>query len=220
MQNRWMKHLTMLLLAWCLSACAVGSGGFDQADYFPGGVGIYSFGGGGISKENYKLIEVAQSEYSPYKDRRVWSEDKPAYSPSATMLGLTRYYPLHVRWKLKDGREFILENIDVRAIMREYFKTNKKTIQLQWQREKRSRDRVGDFSDAILVHDIKGDQLILKWIVTINLTPVEQRLQPNGVANKWILKDEEYVVTTIPGTATQGIDFNQRWEYKIPAKKP
>lgn len=135
------------------------------------------------------------------------------------MLGLTRYYPLHVRWKLKDGREFILENIDVRAIMHEYFKTNKNTIQLQWQRDKREWQD-GDSLTATLVHDIQENQLILKWIVRLNMTPLAERFKKNGEANFWQRKTEEYIVTRIPGKQTQGIDFNQRWENKIPVKKP
>lgn len=219
----WIKRCLMLLLAYCLAACASNSGSAwnppypGERDFFPGGVGVYSFGGGGISKEHFQNIEIAQSAYSPYQKDRTWLNDRPSNTPSATLLGLNAYYPLHVRWKLKDGREFMLENIDIRAIMREYFKTNKQTIQLQWQRERRPWE-VGDDQDATLIHDIKDDTLILKWNVTLNLTPSGKRLQPNGAANKWIFKNEQYVITTIPGVPTQGLNFNERWEFNRPVK--
>lgn len=213
----------MLLLAYCLAACASNSGSAwnppyqGERDFFPGGVGVYSYGNG-QTKENFSNIERAQSSYSPFKKDRSWTDFGGTRVPSANLLGLNAYYPLHVRWKLKDGREFMLEDIDIRVIMREYFKTNKQTIQLQWQRERRPWE-VGDDQDATLIHDIKDDTLILKWNVTLNLTPSGKRLQPNGAANKWIFKNEQYVITTIPGVPTQGINFNERWEFNRPVKQ-
>lgn len=219
----WIKRCLMLLLAYCLAACASNSGSVwnppyqGERDFFPGGVGVYSYGNG-QTKENFSNIERAQSSYSPFQKDRSWTDFGGTRVPSANLLGLNAYYPLHVRWKLKDGREFMLENIDIRAIMREYFKTNKQTIQLQWQRENRKRDPVGDYDDATLIHDIKDDTLILKWHVVINRTPPGQRLLPNGAATRWNLVDEQYVITTIPGVPTQGLNFNERWEFNRPVK--
>lgn len=121
---------------------------------------------------------------------------------------LQMYYPLSVRWELKDGRQFIAENIDVRAAMQTYFKTH--DIQLQWQREKRASKSFGDYVPAF-VHEVKDDGVVLKWLVTLNLTPVAQRFSATGAANKWHFKDEEYIVTTIQGTPTSGIDFDKKW---------
>ncbi len=119
------------------------------------------------------------------------------------------YYPLHVRWKLKDGREFILENIDTAALMREYFKTHK--LQLQWQREGRPQAKVGEGS-PLLAHEVKDDTVILKWVITINRTPVNERLTPTGAANYWDTYDEEHVVAVLKGIPTSGIDFRKTRE--------
>lgn len=126
------------------------------------------------------------------------------------MLSLYAYYPLHVRWKLKDGREFMLENIDIRAIMSDYFKNHE--IQLQWQREGRARDRIGD-SGPLLTHEVRDDTVRIKWVITTNHTPVNQRLTSTGAATRWIFTDEEYLVATIKGVPTSGIDFNKKWEF-------
>ncbi len=125
------------------------------------------------------------------------------------MIGLQAYYPLHVRWKLKDGREFILEDIDVRAIMREYFKTN--DIKLPWQREGRTKLESSDF-DPLLTHAVKDDSLIIKWVIRTNSTPIAQRFLPSGAATKWDTSNEEYLVIAIPGRLTSGIDFNKTYE--------
>ena len=105
----------------------------------------------------------------------------------------------------------MLENIDVRAIMREYFKTH--DLKQQWQRENRPRAKVGDGS-AILGHEIKGDTVIIKWYLQINRTPIDQRLTATGAATKWDFVDEEYFVTSIPGKPTSGIDFDNRSEVR------
>jgi hypothetical protein len=125
------------------------------------------------------------------------------------MVGLNRYYPLSVRWKLKDGREFILDKVDLSPIMREYFKTHR--IELQWQREKRSRAR-GDY-EATLVHQVKDDTVLIEWVVTVNNTPYDQRFSPKGGANLWTFSDERYLVTTLKGIPTSGIEFDKGWEF-------
>ena len=141
-----------------------------------------------------------------YTNQRSWRQLFVTGSqPSPNLNTLSAYYPLHVRWKLKDGREFMLENIDIRAIMREYFKTH--DLKQQWQRESRPRAKVGDGS-AILAHEIKDDAVIIKWYLQINRTPVSQRLTPTGAATKWDFIDEEYFVISIPGKLTSGIDFD------------
>ena len=117
----------------------------------------------------------------------------------------------HLMWKLKDGREFILEDIDLRGIMREYFKAN--DIKLQWQREGRPKAKVGD-AEPLLTHEVKDDTVRIKWVITTNHTPVDMRILPSGAATKWQTTDEEYLVTTIHGKPTSGIDFNKTYETK------
>lgn len=221
-----MKQLgKQLLIACCLlgalflSACASGSGGPSGAthgrDYFPGGSADYAWG---VSqkKEDFANVERAQSEYSPYTTQRVWIDFQASSRASAGIIGLQAYYPLHVRWKLKDEREFILENIDISAIMREYFKTH--DLQLQWQREGRPKGKVGD-SGPLLTHEVKDDTVRIKWVIYINRTPVDQRLTANGAATKWDIVQEEHLVTTIQGVPTSGTDFNKHWEFNCPGPK-
>ncbi|MDT8992062.1 hypothetical protein RQP54_14410 [Curvibacter sp. APW13] len=216
--ERWMHALGLLALVGGLWGCAGTSGvarvdGMPSAserqepDVFPGGLNGYNWGYG-QTFENFANVEIAQSEYSPQKDVLWWGRDTPSLGTGATMGLLTAYWPLHVRWKLKDGREFILENIDLRPIMREYFRTHR--IELQWQREKRER-MFGDFDAATLIHQVKDDTVLIEWVVTINKTPPDQRILPNGKAARWEFADERFPVTTLKGQPTSGIDFtNQR----------
>ena len=174
-------------------------------DYFPGGDRWYSWGPA-QSKENFANVERAQWATGMYTKQRSWGPMSVSSSVVTPNLNaLAAYYPLHVRWKLKDGREFMLENIDIRAIMREYFKTH--DLKQQWQRESRPQAKVGD-GKAILAHEIKDDALIIKWYIRINRTPVDQRLTSTGAATKWDVIDEEHFVTSIPGKPTTGIDFD------------
>jgi hypothetical protein len=171
----------------------------------PGGYWMYSFGSGQTG-DNFANVEFAQYDYAVWAGRS-WKAMGPKRRASANRLGLQSYYPLHVRWKLKDGREFILENIDTAAIMREYFKTHQ--LQLQWQKEGRPKAQVGDASPT-LAHEVKDDTVILKWVITINRTPVDKRLTPTGAANFWDTYDEEYIVAVLKGQATTGLDFDSK----------
>ena len=220
-----MKHLfkqrcvaCWLLGALALGGCAtgsgtgsgsIGSGGVGAVtqgrDYFPGGSPFYAWGGGGQSKESLVNLARAQYEYSASTKSRHWIDAQVSSVATATMIGLQAYSPMHVRWKLKDGREFILENIDFSAIMREYFKTH--DIQMPWQREGRPEDSVGDF-EPLLTHEVKDDTVRIKWVIRTNRTPVNQRLTAKGAATQWDIAREEFLVATLKGVPTSGIDFN------------
>jgi len=206
---RWISFVGLTL---SLLACASGpSGSAAQGrDYFLGGSLSYAWG---LSQkqEDFAQVEKAQSYYGLYAKVRSWQYLTTSSRASATIIGLQAYYPLHVRWRLKDGREFMLENIDIRAIMREYFKT--RDIQLQWQREGRSKDPVGD-SGPLLAHEVKDDTVRIKWVVYINRTPVDQRLTAKGAATKWDIVHEEHLVTTLQGVPTSDIDFNNWYEIR------
>ena len=179
-----------------------------QTDIFPGNVSSYSFGT--FQKpENFENVERAQFNDSPRNSAKVWVKLLPDARASGMLGNMSHYFPFDVRWKLKDGREFILENIDVRSISNDYLRKN--PIQLQWQREGRPRDRVGD-GDAILTFEVKDDSVLLKWAVRINRTPVNQRLTPTGAATKWDVYTEEYVMTALKGNSTSNIDFNKTYE--------
>lgn len=169
---------------------------------------MYSFGL--LQKPDDSIgIEIAQSYYGIWAESRSWARINPGRGASANRLGLQAYYPLHVRWKLKDGREFIAENIDVAAIIRESVTT--RSLQLQWQREGRPRAMIGDAA-PLLTHTVKDDIVILKWVITINRTPVNERLTPTGAATKWDTYDEEHEVAIIKGKPTNGIDFSKTYE--------
>jgi hypothetical protein len=213
--RRLSAGLPGLLVALSLVACAAkptadstGAPALSPAsgpDYFPGGDRWYSWGPA-QSKENFANVEQAQWATGMYTKQRSWgpiSVSRSKVTPNLNLL--PAYYPMHMRWKLKDGREFILENIDIRAIMREYFKTH--DLKQQWQRENRPRAKVGD-GGAVLGHEIKDDTVIIKWYIEINRTPVDQRLTATGAATKWDIVKEEHFVTSIPGKPTFGIDFD------------
>ncbi|MFZ2306892.1 MAG: hypothetical protein WAW73_02775 [Rhodoferax sp.] len=202
---KFLQRLALVLLLAALSACVSNPSMSAGADYFPGGSKFYSYGVV-QSKENFVNVERAQSNYGMYSKQRSWLDIRAERAPGSINM-LQAYYPLHVRWKLKDGREFILESIDIRAIMREYFKTH--DIRLQWQREGRQRDPIGDYNPS-LVHEVKDDTVIIKWFLRINGTPVGRRLAADGAATHWDIRDEQFIVTTLKGNPTSGIDF-ERW---------
>lgn len=169
---------------------------------------MYSFGL--LQKPDDSIgIEIAQSYYGIWAESRSWARINPGRGAAANRLGLQAYYPLHVRWKLKDGREFIAENIDVAAIIRESVTT--RSLQLQWQREGRPKAMIGDAA-PLLTHTVKDDTVILKWVITINRTPVNERLTPTGAATKWDTYDEEHEVAIIKGNPANGIDFSKTYE--------
>lgn len=178
-----------------------------QTDIFPGGVSSYSMGPF-QKKENFENVERAQRNESPRNAPLSWADIRPSTSAIGNLGNLQTYFPFDVRWKLKDGREFILENIDVRSISNEYLRRN--PIQLQWQREGRPRDRAGD-GDATLAFEVKDDTVLLKWAISINRTPVNQRFTATGAATKWDFVDEEFVMATLKGNPTSGIDFNTKY---------
>ena len=212
MKNSIQRFL-IICLALCLSACASASGGASGKtqgrDYFPGGVQFYSYGVS-QSKENFTNVDKAQSDYTFYAGSRHWIDITPRRSPSEFNL-LQSYSLLHVRWKLKDGREFMLKDMDMRPIMRDYFKAN--DIKVPWQKEKRLKADVGDLYPS-LVHEVKDDAVIIKWMVRTNETPASERFTSTGAATRWKFTDEEFLVTTIKGVPTSGIDFENRRDTK------
>lgn len=177
----------------------------------PGDYLFYSFGPG-QSFENFSNVKRAQYSYGPYVDVR-WREMGPQHRPTANLIGLQIYYPMHVRWELKDGRQFLLSYIDVPKIMREYFET--RHIDLQWQREGRLGIAFGDY-EAMLVPEIKGETFALKWIITINRTPVDKRVSAGGKTVAWDLFDEEHVVRVLEVAPTSNIDFDKIREFAVP----
>ncbi|MDT8991965.1 hypothetical protein RQP54_13925 [Curvibacter sp. APW13] len=220
--TRWIRWVGLLALVCGLWGCAASVGsvqsvapsanastaGTSQVKAgvapIPGGYWMYSYGPG-QTYANWANVELAQYDYALWAGRR-WRDMGAQGRASANKLGLQAYYPLHVRWKLKDGREFILENIDTAAVMREYFKTHQ--LQLQWQRERRPRDGLGDY-EPLLAHEVKDNTVILKWVITINRTPVNERTGPDGKTKPWDTYDEEHIVAVLPGNPTSGIDFTK-----------
>jgi hypothetical protein len=202
-------RLALLWLAVVFTACS-GTGALREPDYFPGNSPYYSFGVA-QSKENFVNVRRAQSAIGLYANDRAWGDSGPGIAPGTVSMVQT-YFPFSMRWELKDGRQFILENIDVRSIMKEYFKDKSNDITLPWQREGRQRDR-WDY-DPALVYEVKDDTVRLKWLITDIKTPPSQRFLPSGATTKWDLDRKEYLVKEIKGKPTQGIDFDQKWEFR------
>jgi hypothetical protein len=179
-----------------------------QTDIFPGNYWNYSFGTF-QKKENFENVDRAQFSAQARNQPRIWGDIKPQLSATGTLGMMQSYFPFDVRWKLKDGREFILENINVRDISNEYLRKN--PIQLQWQREGRPEAKVGE-GYPILAHEIQNDTVVLKWVIRINRTPVNKRLTATGASTKWDFVDEEHLMAVLKGVPTSSIDFNKTYE--------
>lgn len=182
--------------------------GSVQTDIFPGNYPYFSMGPF-QRKENFENVQRAQWNRAIGREAKVWSDLIPSTSATGNLGNLQSYRSLDVRWKLKDGREFILENIDVRSISNDYLRKN--PIQLQWQRENRSRYVYGDFN-PILSFEVSNDSVFIKWVITITRTPVSQRFTSSGAANRLETYEEEHVMAAIKGRPTSGIDFNKTYE--------
>lgn len=206
--QKLLRRFVLLGLALCLVACASHpTAPAQNAIPMPGDATTYGFGVS-QSKEDFANVEIAQLNFGMYKTQRSWQRILPNKG-SARYLGLRAYYPVDVRWKLKDGREFILEGIDTESVMRAYFQTNQ--LQLIHQREKRLRHPVGDYDPALQV-GVKNDTVVIKWLLILNHTPPSQRLQASGAVNPWNTEYEEHFVTAIKGQPTSGIDFSKTFE--------
>ena len=217
--NRLLTALALtaaLALASCASVPANTSGSgsantnpsqVSTSQPMPGDAQTYGFG---ISqtKEDFANVEIAQYFLGLYKTERWWG--RITVGRGANVIGLRAYYPVDMRWKLKDGREFMLENIDTVGIMREYFKTNQ--LELIHQRENRPRHPVGDY-DPALQFGVKDDTVVIKWLLILNRTPPGQRLQPSGAVNPWDTVHEEHFVIALKGKPTSGIDFTKTVEF-------
>lgn len=221
--KRWIERFLVassaLISALCMTACVANHplpvrGDENvfavriQTDLFPGNYPVYSFGSF-QKKENFANVEKAQSNVNPRNADRLWINIPISATASPNMGNLQSYFPFDVRWKLKDGREFMAQNIDVRGISNEYL--GKYPLQLQWQRENRRRDSVGDY-EPVLSFEIKDDAVLLKWVIRINRTPVNERLTSSGAATKWDVYGEEHIMAAIKGTPTSGINFNKQDE--------
>lgn len=201
----WCRWLTSLVLLLAFHGCATQSaapGTFDVP--IPGG--MYGWGSDqGI--EDFADVAVAQSELLMRGDHgsRMWQPITPTKYEAERIGGLRSYFPMRARWKLKDGREFILQSIDTAAIVRDYFSKHA-LFKVQWERENRA-FAVGDRWPT-LVYDIKGDSLRLRWVLPINRTPVSQRTPDR----REVIEREVYPIATIKGQPTSGLNFDARYE--------
>jgi hypothetical protein len=198
----------LLAVGMLLSACATGN--INERDYFPGNSPYYSFGIA-QSKENFANVKIAQVAKGLYSDHRTWGRFGAGIAPG-TVIMLQGYFPFSVRWELKDGRQFILENIDVRSIMKDYFREKSNDIALPWQKEGRPQN--SDDYDPALVYEIQDDSLRIKWLITEIKTPIERRYSPSGARLPWDLDRQQYLIKEIKGSPTQGIDFSQDQEFR------
>lgn len=206
--GRMIRGLAVALLALLLQACASGNAS-RSIDRVPIPGGSYSWGAD-QKAEDFIDVEIAQSNLNMYTaNRRYWHRIVPTKLATASAGTLRAYYPMQVRWRLKDGREFILDSVDTEALVREYFKTHT-MIRPQWEREGRS-FTIGD-AEPMLAYYIKGDAIHLKWLVEINRVPIRERLAPDGAARPWQFDIEAYPIATIKGVAANGIDFAKTYD--------
>ena len=200
-------RLALLWLAMVLTACS-GTGALRERDFFLGNSPYYSFGTA-QSKENFANVKRAESAVGIYSDQRSWGWFDAGIAPGNISM-IQYYFPFSVRWELKNGRQFILENIDTRSIMKEYFKDKSNDIALPWQREGRVKSE-WDFYPS-LVYEVKDDVVRLKWLLTILKTPPENRIVRKGLL--WDFEYEQHLVTEIKGNPVKDIDFNEKWEFR------
>lgn len=193
------KNIVLLILPLCLIACSTTGPARRPAAPLPGDAQFYSYEVS-QSKEKFANIAKAQSGIGLSTSEKYWNNIRPVRSPAIINI-FQIYYPPSVRWELKDGRQFLLENIDVDAIMRDYFKTHR--IELPHQRQGRE-ILEGDFNPS-LVHEVKDDSVIIKWLIQSNRTPLAlRRTSPPQTAY------EEHPVIELKGNLTSGIDF-EKW---------
>jgi hypothetical protein len=196
----WVRFLCIVGIALVVLGCAPAT--LSPASSARGSVAIpsgqYSWG---IDQraDDFADVEIAQSALLVSGGPSAWRSIVPTRYEAANLLSLERYYVMRARWKLKDGREFVLESVDIEAIMREYFSTHP-PIRVQWERE----GRPYELGDALpqLVHDVKGDSLRLRWVLRINRTPVQQRR-----SSPWAIEREVYPIAEIKGRQTTGLNF-------------
>ncbi|MFD0667968.1 hypothetical protein ACT80S_09625 [Ramlibacter sp. MAHUQ-53] len=201
--GRWGS--SVLLLLW-LVGCA-SPGGQAGASAIPGGHPVYNFGVAQDRVMFERQVARAQVNYSPHS-QRAWG-DFSGGEGSGFIVGLTGFYPLDVRWKLKDGRQFIAERVDVGRLVREFAETRQ--ILLQHQRERRTFGPTGDHPPLFAIAVADG-WLVLKWQIVFNLRPVAERLKPPGTVGPAVYVREEHIVATVPGTPAQDIDFDSKWD--------
>ena len=205
--KRLLARFLLCLSAVVIAGCS-GTGALEERDYFPGNSPYYSFGVA-QSKENYANVSKAQIAKGLYADQRTWGRFGPGLAPG-TVIMLQGYFPFSMRWELKDGRQFILENIDVRSIMKTFFKDSKNDITLPWQRDGRIKGE-WDFYPS-LVYEVKDDVVRLKWLMTILKTLPEDRIVRKGLL--WDFEYEQHLVKEIKGIPVKGIDFSQDQEFR------
>lgn len=198
---------------WCLAVVLIGCaspGSLTQAARtgrapLPGDAQYISMG---ISQDKAyfdEKVERAQAKFGLFRGSS-WVEFK-GYSAPFMYLGMESYPAVSVRWKLKDGRAFVLEDIDVNAHVLRYFETHQ--LLLQHQREGRPRHFMGDFVPALVI-EVHEDQVRLKWLLHNNLTPPDKRMGPDGGTLPWKVVKEEHLIATVSASMTSGIDFDSR----------
>jgi hypothetical protein len=212
--QKLLRRFVLLGLALCLVACASHpTASAQNAIPMPGDAQFYGFGVF-QPKEDFANVEIAQLNFGMNKTRRSWEAILPNRG-SARYAGLRAYYPVDVRWKLKDGREFILEGIDTARVMHEYFKDN--NFLLQHQREKREKS-LGDASPT-LVFGVKDDTVVIQWLLVLIQTPLDKRFPiiVNGIPSVdgtlWKTERELHLVINLKGKPVSGIDFKKTDEF-------
>ena len=159
-------------------------------------------------------IARAQKGYMWSGTRDVWHSVEPNSRPVATDIGLQRFYPLSVRWQLKDGRQFLLDKADLRPVMKTYFSQH--SIVMPWQRENRRAKSKPMDSNPMLCVEVKDDGVLIKWVVVLSHLQEKSDPRSPGVPD-YKFSYEHYPVTTLKGQPTAGIDFEKWMVFHPPA---
>ncbi len=217
------KLFTLLIVALVLSACSTATrydlhrqqfvDGMVIRDYFLGGADSYCFSHYTKDKEQFdSTIEKAEASFETSLTDRHWIPIRSSKNHSCGTSGMRYYYQISARWKLKDGREFMIDRLNVRPLMREFFKTQ--DAPMQWVVGGRAKG-IGDGEPGVLL-DVQGDSIVLYWVNHLNDQPFAERLIPDAQYPKgrYIakLRKEYYTAATVKGTPTSGIDFNKTYE--------
>jgi hypothetical protein len=191
--------------------------GMNVPDYILGGANGFCHGSKTDKAYVDATFEVAQGFFDTELHERRWRETYGRSSGITCNSGPYYYfYTISARWKLKDGREFIIDRAETRPIIREFFKTQ--DVLMPWDREKRPRK---DDLNPGLVMEFREDHVQLYWWLKVIDTPVSERwksVRPRKEFPdfKWQMHDELYPIGIIKGVPTTGIDFDKRYERLTP----
>lgn len=207
--------LATVLLAQALAGCeSLRAGVWSlpgrpvQRTLIPGDAPTFSVGYSQDREYFKEYVVNAQYAYHLHRSSRTWVD---IYLDVGAFIGWDIWpAPISVRWELKDGRKFIVDDIPTSRYAAEF--RDRMWVPLQHHRERRP-PAMWD-ADPMLAVEVWEDMAILKWHVPLNLTPPSERTPytPNKKLKPHKFTFEEYVIAEVKGHPVTTIDFRQTWE--------